>query len=246
AGSPVFGNVRSSTGGDLTFTVYGANNRSDDQFSSAVFGDMTGTSTGGFGAAVWGRSSDPLRNAVFAEGDTGATGTKSFIQPHPTDAAKQIKFVCLEGNESGTYFRGKTHLQAGGAVIEVPEDFRLVSESENLTVQITPMVNARVWVESYGLDRIVIGSTADIEVHYMVNGVRKGYGNLQTIERNTAYVPREAGQFGRQYPQEIRDMLVENGTLNPDYTPNLETAARLGWSLDIQPAAQPAANPHRR
>lgn len=239
AGLPSFNNVAAGFGTDLNFGVYGANSGADDTFYAAVFGDITDSAAVGVGAAVYGRSISPNKQAVFAEGDTGATGTKSFIQPHPTDASKQIKFVCLEGNESGTYFRGKTMVQGGTTVIEVPEDFRLASESDNLTVQLTPMGNARVWVESYNLNRVVIGSTADIEVHYMVNGIRRGYGDLQTIERNVAYVPRETRAFGTQYPQAIRDMLVENGTLNPDYTPNLDTAARLGWRLDVLPQAKP-------
>jgi hypothetical protein len=37
--------------------------------------------------------------------------------------------------------------------------------------------------------------------------------------------------YGTQYPQELRDILVGNGTLNADYTPNESTAARLGWRL---------------
>jgi hypothetical protein len=37
--------------------------------------------------------------------------------------------------------------------------------------------------------------------------------------------------FGGQWPKELRDVLVRNGILNPDYTPNEATAARLGWTL---------------
>jgi hypothetical protein len=37
--------------------------------------------------------------------------------------------------------------------------------------------------------------------------------------------------FGLQYPPELRDVLVANGTLNADGTPNEATAARLGWQL---------------
>lgn len=233
-GAP-FNNVRLTTRSDYNFTTYGANSSGANQFSAGLFGDITDPADTGFGAAVYGRSVSPAKQAVFAEGDSGATGVKSFIQPHPTDASKQIRFVCLEGNESGTYFRGKTQLQGGIAVVPVPEEFRLASEAENLTVQLTAMGNARVWVQSYDLDQVVIGGTADIEVHYMVNGVRRGYGDLETIVPNTAYVPRGRRPFGTQYPQAIRDMLVENGILNPDYTPNELTASRMGWSLEIDP-----------
>jgi hypothetical protein len=50
-------------------------------------------------------------------------GTKSFVQPHPTDASKQILFYCLEGNENGTYFRGTTRLVGGRAEIPIPEEW---------------------------------------------------------------------------------------------------------------------------
>jgi len=31
-----------------------------------------------------------------------ATGTKNFIEPHPTDASKKIRYVSLEGPEAGS------------------------------------------------------------------------------------------------------------------------------------------------
>ncbi len=33
------------------------------------------------------------------------------------------------------------------------------------------------------------------------------------------------------YPEGLRRVLVENGTLNPDFSPSEATAARLGWKL---------------
>ncbi|QDV08878.1 hypothetical protein Poly30_44330 [Planctomycetes bacterium Poly30] len=236
-GAPIYNNVQMSLGSDLEYVLYGDNQNTTSSFSTGVFGTISTIGNAVFGAGVWGQSMDPNRVAVFAEGDFRATGTKSFVQPHPTDAARQIHFVCLEGNESGTYFRGKTLVTGGTATVQVPEEFRLVSERENLTVQLTAMGNARVWLESYDLNEIVIGSTGDVEVHYMVNGVRLGYSDHQAIERNTAYVPRDERPFGTQYPKEIREMLVRNGTLNEDFTPNRDTAARLGWQLDIGPVA---------
>jgi hypothetical protein len=178
---------------------------------------------------------------VFSAGRFAATGTKSFIQPHPTDASKEIHFVCLEGNESGTYFRGKTTLVGGRAVIDVPEDFRLVSEAEGLTVQLTKVGRGDVWVESYDLHTIEIAGAGSLEVHYMVNGVRRGYAELETIEENHNYRPRERGvPYGTQYPQAIRDLLVANGILNADYTPNEMTAADLGWKLEERRAPDAA------
>ena len=189
----------------------------------------------GFGGAlggVLGTTNGPGSWGVFSIGDFGASGTKSFIQPHPTDPSKEVRFYCLEGNESGTYFRGRAQLVGGRAVIEVPQDFRLATDEDGLTVQLTAVGPASVWLESYDLNHVVIAGSADIEVHYTVNGVRRGYADVPTIQDNSAYKPQFRNEpFGTQYPQEIRDILVANGILNADYTPNEATAARLGWIL---------------
>ena len=37
--------------------------------------------------------------------------------------------------------------------------------------------------------------------------------------------------YGTQYREGHRRILVENGILNPDFTANEETAARMGWPL---------------
>ena len=36
---------------------------------------------------------------------------------------------------------------------------------------------------------------------------------------------------GNQYPPAYRQLLVENGILNADFTPDEDTAAALGWTL---------------
>ena len=70
--------------------------------------------------------------AGFFAGDLTATGTKSFIEPHPADATKIIRYISLEGNEAGTYFRGRGRFERGLARISVPEDFRMVTDEEGL------------------------------------------------------------------------------------------------------------------
>jgi hypothetical protein len=62
--------------------------------------------------------------------------------------------------------------------------------------------------------------------------VRRGFGNVQTLATNEHWRPTWRGvPFGAQYPDELRQVLVANGTLNPDFTPNEATAAQLGWEL---------------
>ncbi len=64
------------------------------------------------------------------------------------------------------------------------------------------------------------------------NGVRRGFEDYQPYIPNTGFVPKVKDvPFGNQYPQPLRNILVRNGTLNPDYTVNMATADRLGWKV---------------
>ncbi len=114
----------------------------------------------------------------------------------------------------------------------MPEHFRLVSKSEGLTVQVTPLSRAQVWVEEKGLDRIVIRGTADVEFDYFVNGLREGFDAYRPIGPNTHFRPGKRGEpYGEKLSAGLRRILRENGTLNRDNTPNEATAAALGWQL---------------
>ncbi len=108
-----------------------------------------------------------------------------------------------------------------------------MTDEDSITVQVTPMASfARLMVASYSRNRIVVRGTQDCEFHYFVNGVRRGYTKYEPYQPNTAYKPEIRGvPYGGQYPKELRDILVHNGVLNPDYTPNEATAAKLGWKL---------------
>ena len=152
--------------------------------------------------------------------------------------------VCLEGNESGTYFRGKGHVQGGIAVVDVPEVFRLASAEDGLTVQLTPVgAPARMWVESQDLEHVVVRSDIDVEFNYFVNGVRRGYEDLgeRLIVDNVSYLPMDGNERFTQYPDSYRDILVQNGILNPDYTPNEATMALLEQTFEGYRARREAA-----
>lgn len=183
---------------------------------------------------------------VFSLGDIGATGTKSFIEPHPTDASKVIRYVCLEGPESGTYFRGSAQIIDRSAVIIVPEDFRIVTDSEGLTVQLTPVgAPAGMYVVSEDLNQIVVASDRDVKFHYMVNGIRKAFKDHQAIENGNEFMPRSASETMPAYlTAEARRRLIANGTYKDDGTVNLTTAERVGWTkiwAEREEAAREAA-----
>ncbi len=231
----VLGEVTSATPGGFSAGVRGIN-RGTGGLGIGVYGSHAGTGWGVYGLAssngvgVLGSAPTPGL-AVLAQGDSGATGTKSFVQPHPTDPSKEIRFVSLEGNEAGTYFRGTARLEKGRATIFVPAEFRHVTESDSLTVQLTAIGRGDLWIESKSLEQIQVAGDRDLEFDYFVNGVRRGFDHFQSVQQNRVFVPRVHNEAYLTGPQIARELLVQNGTLNPDYTPNEATARQMGWNL---------------
>jgi len=171
---------------------------------------------------------------VFAGGDMGGTGAKYFVDPHPTDAAKVIRYVALEGPEAGTYFRGRARFVNGQATIEVPESFRMVTEAEGLTVHVTPVGGfAQIAVMQESLDGIVVQATNDVEFTYIVHGVRRGYENFDPIVPGIEFRPQHGSATMPSHLNEAQKRrLIENGTYNEDGTVNTGTATRLGWEQE--------------
>jgi hypothetical protein len=182
---------------------------------------------------------------VYSIGDMIATGMKSFVDPHPTDPTKEIVYVALEGPEAGTYFRGRGRFQLGMAVIEIPEDFRMVTDSEGLSIQLTPIGEmATVAVASIALDRIVVKGSRDVEFFYTVNGVRRAFKHHEPIAENTHYVPdRPKARMPGAYAPEQRRRLIATRIYNEDGTVNVETARRLGWDKIWEQRSRPAPEP---
>jgi hypothetical protein len=169
--------------------------------------------------------------AVFAAGDLAATGVKSFVDPHPTDATKVVRFVALEGPEVGTYFRGRGRFVRGHATIDVPEAFRIASEEEGITVHLTPIGGlAMVAVTGQSLDRIEAQASRDVEFSYVVYGIRRGYKDFDPIRAGEEFMPSDpTAKLPAYLNSDQKQRLIENGTYNPDGTVNLATAIRLGW-----------------
>jgi len=238
-GNGVFGRNSNASGTALlgiaegtsgpTFAINGQNTSPQGRGVYGFSAFASGTTYGVRGDAL-----SPSGFGVFSTGDFGGTGAKYFIAPDPSNPAREVRFIALEGNEAGTYFRGSAEVVAGRAIIEVPEDFRLVTELEGLTVHLTPTgAWAPLWVETKGLNQIVIRSEADhLSFDFVVNGFRRGYVDTPTIAENEHYRPvyRDL-PFGTQYPEGVQQILIESGVLNADLTPNEATAASLGWEL---------------
>jgi hypothetical protein len=220
-----------------TFTIAGV--RGESNLGLGVLGIASNSNAAGIQGVILDAQGNILRGGnlgtnaygVWSMGNTGATGTKSFVDPHPTDPKKVIRFISLEGPEAGTYFRGRGRFVRGKAVIEVPEAFRLTTEEEGLTVHLTPIGQpAMVAVTRQSLVTIEATATRDVEFSYVVYGVRRGYKDFQPIDEGMEFVPETANAQIPSYLNESqKQRLIDNGTYNVDGTVNLSTAVRLGW-----------------
>jgi hypothetical protein len=183
--------------------------------------------------------------AVFGSGDIGASGSKFFVDPHPTDSSKVIGYIALEGPEAGTYFRGRARFQRGLAVIPVPEDFRLVTDPAGLTVQITPMGGmATFGVLKADLDEVVVQASRDLEFSYLVQGVRATSPRRPPIFEDGMFRPTRADARMPEWLTEgQKQRLVQNGTYKADGTVNMETARRNGWDRMWEAREGPAPAP---
>jgi len=113
-------------------------------------------------------------------------GTKNFAIVDPTDPSSSIYYAALEGPEAGTYYRGSAETVGGQAVIDLPGYFSKITESEGLTVQITPLGGwHQLYVVSKSPSQIVVGAADGgdgLEFDFFVQGIRLGYSDYQ-VER---------------------------------------------------------------
>ncbi len=123
--------------------------------------------------------------ATRISGDLVASGAKSFVAPDPADSERAIYYVALEGPEAGTYYRGNARTAHGRAVIELPEHFAKVTETEGLTVQVTPLGGwSGLYVAEMTPARLVVRDAEardGVEFSFLVQGVRKGYANFEVV-----------------------------------------------------------------
>jgi hypothetical protein len=200
----------------------------------AISGELLNSSGGFLTAGVLGYTPDSgtTKWGVYAFGNIGASGAKPFVEVHPTDPTETIRYVALEGPEAGTYFRGRARFTHGWARIAVPESFRLVTDEEGLTVQVTPIGEVAGYaVTRVGLDEILVMGTKDVEFFYTVNGVRQTFKDWEVISHSGEYMPGSAeARMPEGFSAEQKRRLIANGTYNPDGTVNMPTAERVGWT----------------
>ena len=236
-------------GGSVSISSESAGVRGESVTNVGVLGIAGNSGCGVFGFSVPSFEGGLLGcgpGAGVVGTSVAAIGNTSFIEPHPSDPSVMLRYTSLHGNESGTYFRGRGTFQNGLAVIEVPEDFRIVTDPEGLSIQVTPIGQmATVAVESIGLDRIVVRGSRNVEFFYLVNGVRSAYKDSRPVAQILQMlVPRSPDEPMPAYlPPAFRQRLISNGTYTANGKVNMETARRLGWDKIWEQHSRPAPQP---
>jgi hypothetical protein len=101
--------------------------------------------------------------------------TKTFVIPHPTTSTKYLVHACLEGPESGVYYRGKGEIVNNeNTTVYLPN--YVDAFATDFTVQITPICNNHNYIPVYGASEVennqfvVYGPTG--KFYWLVQGKR--------------------------------------------------------------------------
>jgi hypothetical protein len=125
---------------------------------------MADPTSGGGKLVLYNSDGDPTITLVGESGNITKSGSNGFQVVHPDDSSKEIHYVSLEGPENGMYVRGTARLEAGRAVVILPEHFSRLAAPTGMTVHLTPCS-----ADTYGL-AVVRKSPSEIEVRELGGG----------------------------------------------------------------------------
>ena len=113
-----------------------------------------------------------------------AASSKSFVIDHPTKENHTLRHGSLEGPEHAVYVRGKASnigIGTTNSVINLPDYWVGLVHDDSITVNLTPIGNKRVWVESINNNSVTVGSDDSTEYFYTIFAERKDIDKL-TVE----------------------------------------------------------------
>lgn len=160
SGQGVYGVVSSPTG--LTYGVVGETYSADGRAIYGLANSATGVSYG-----VWGQSNSANGFAVWAQGRTGASGTKSFRIDHPFDPTnKYLLHYSSEGPEPLNVYSGTARTDGSGSLtVKLPDYFEEINRDPR--IQLT-----------------VDDSSDDFVLVKVVGGVKDGEFRIRTSKPN--------------------------------------------------------------
>ena len=110
---------------------------------------------------------------VSASGIT-LTSRKPFDIPHPTKSGYRLRHVCLEGPESGVYYRGRLKNES---VINLPDYWEGLVDPETITATLTQIGSSQDLIvdKIEGIKSVIIksGNASVIDCYFMINCERE-------------------------------------------------------------------------
>lgn len=174
---------------------------------------------------------------VYANGDMGATGVKTFVIDHPEDPAnKMLKHFSIESNEVLNMYRGMAELDANGqAVIALPTYFDdiNINPSYQLTAVGTPQ-QPYVYQEIQGNEFIVAG-TPNTKVSWTVYADRNDMYLQENPEKAEAVVEKEGSRQGKYLNPELHGQPATAGMF---YNENVANGAQKTTAPEPSAASQ--------
>ena len=204
--------------------VLGLYNITGNTDGTGVFGNSAASSSGpGYGYGVRGQGN---WYGVFAQGDLGATGAKTFLIDHPLDPEnKSLKHFSVESNEILNVYRGNGVFDAAGnAKIKLPEYF--TSINKNFTYQLTPvgaaMPNLFIGekINSNG-EFTVSGGIAGKEVSWTVYAERNDKYLQQNPEKRASELDKKPHEKGKYWDAKSWNKPETDGILHTPYNKNM-------------------------
>lgn len=234
AGSSIYGNSASfgsSTRGDGSVYIY----ESDGTLVTMV---ATNTAGGGYFELNSGDGSEAIRLTTSGTGSTergylavkdgagteqagvyvNSSGqgivwgdTKNFRVANPQQPGTEIWYACPEGPEAAAYIRGTATLVNGRGVVNFPDHFSSVANSEGMTVHLTPLSGsskglAVIEKSNRGITVVELNNgNGNYDFDYMVMAVRKGHENykvIRTLSESEALIINKAVKTEKSPPTE--------------------------------------------
>ena len=191
------------TPSDNTIGVLGSfdGGGNNDGMGVAGFGDANA----GWGFGVWGQGNF---YGVYANGDMGCAGVKTFIIDHPLDPEnKFLKHFSMESPEILNVYRGNIILDnSGSAEVQLPSYFNSINV--NFSYQLTPIGGAAPdlhilnSIDNNGIFKIS-GGSPNLKVSWIVYAERNDLYVQKNPDKTIAELPKKGNRKGRYLMAEL-------------------------------------------
>ena len=190
---------------------FGANNKVGAEVRTGVCNETGAKFRAGYSADYGPRKISSVNSVPLTKGFifTGrALKNKKFDISHPTKEGYRLSHVCLEGPTSDVYFRGRLK---GSNMIELPEYWKGLVDSDTITVNLTPRgrPDLSLHVKQITEDKIILSSDnlIDVDCFYHV------YGERKDIEKN---IPEYEGDSPSDYPGDLKHSSIAGYTYDKE------------------------------